>query len=637
MKEKIKVLILEDLPSDAELAEREVKAVLKNYTAVVTDTEQGFIKALENFKPDLIISDYMLPAFNGMKALQITRKKEQFIPFIILTGSMNEETAVECIKAGADDYVIKEHIKRLGLAILNALDKKKNRQERERADKALRESKKQLQTLIDNMPDFICFKDGDGRWLLANESGIRIFQLEGIDYLGKKDSELAELNKKLQGSFLTCKESDARAWKENCLIHAEETVPDADGSDRIYDVTKVPVSYSDGELKGLIVIGHDITERKQAEKIQDTLFNISNALNTTDNLHDLYSKIREFLGDVIDTTNFYVALYDKKTDLISLPFDVDEKDSYETFPAGKTLTAYVIKTGKPLFASKQLQDELAKQGKIEIIGTRSEIWLGVPLKVENKVIGVIVVQSYDDPHLYSEKDIDILTFISEEIALAINHKQAGDQIQRDLKEKTLLLQEIHHRVKNNLQVISGLLMLQENEITTKEDAIKGFAASQDRILAMAKAYELLLGSKYKSEVNVGKYIESLTEQLKYNYDIHHKVKINYSMDDFTVSIEVLDRLGLVFNEIITNSIKYAFEGRDSGNINIKLKEKKGSFVVKISDDGIGIPKDIDVENPESLGLSLVGMLTTQLGGTFTLNRKNGTSFTLEIPKKYPGV
>jgi len=377
----------------------------------------------------------------------------------------------------------------------------------------------------------------------------------------------------------------------------------------------------------------NITERKRSQAIQKTLYKISNALNTTDKMHDLYSKIREFLGNVIDTTNFYVALYDERTDMISLPFDVDEKDDYETFPAGKTLTKYVIQTGKSLFAPKQLQNELAEQGKIEIIGTRSEIWLGVPLKVENKIIGVIVVQSYDNPNLYSEKDIDILTFISEEIALVIQHIQADEQIRRELKEKEVLLREVHHRVKNNLQVISGLLQLQQNEITTKEDALKGFAASQDRILAMAKAYELLLGSEYMSEVSVGKYITSLTEQLKNNYDIQKKVTISYSFDDLTISIEILDRLGLILNEIITNAIKYAFEGRNSGKIHIELKDAEDHMEIKISDNGIGIPPKIKVHEPATLGLSIVDMLTQQLQGTLKIDRKNGTSFTLVIPKE----
>jgi len=402
---------------------------------------------------------------------------------------------------------------------------------------------------------------------------------------------------------------------------------------KTYITLKGVPMFENNKFKGAVLLINDITERKKAESIQKTLYNISDALNKVDNLHELFIKIREYTGNVIDTTNFYVALYDEKTDMILLPFDVDEKDNFVTFPAGKTLTALVIKTGKPLYANRQLQDKLLKQGKIEIIGTPSAIWLGVPLKVEKKVIGVIAVQSYDDPNLYSEKDIDILTFISEEIALAIKHKQADEQIRRDLKEKVLLLREIRHRVKNNLQVISGLLQLQKNEMTTKEDALKGFTASQDRILAMAKAYELLLESDYMSEVSVGKYITSLAEQLKYNYDNHNKVNITYSLDDLVVSIEILDRLGLILNEIITNAIKYAFEGRDSGNIHIDLKDAGEHMEIKISDNGIGIPQKIKVHESATLGLSIVDMLTQQLQGTMKLDRKNGTSFTLVIPKE----
>ncbi|MCK4701078.1 MAG: PAS domain-containing protein, partial [Bacteroidales bacterium] len=136
--------------------------------------------------------------------------------------------------------------------------------ERKQAEEALQESEKQLKTLIDTMPDFVCFKDGNGHWLMANEACIRIFRLENIDYRGKKDSELAKLNSHLRDSFLTCEESDAKVWKEGGFFHGEETIPDPDGSIRVYDVTKVPVSHPDGERKGLVILGYDITERKQA-------------------------------------------------------------------------------------------------------------------------------------------------------------------------------------------------------------------------------------------------------------------------------------------------------------------------------------------------------------------------------------
>jgi len=502
--------------------------------------------------------------------------------------------------------------------------------ERKRAEEALHKSETKYRLLAENTLDCVWKMDKDLKFTYINQSIYPMLGFTREEWVG---STLAEhcSEKELQ-RFKNIVKDELRKEDTYSAIF-ELNLFHKNGSNVPLEVLGKILFDENKQVIGFQGNARDITERKQAEKIQRALYDISNALNTTDNMSLLCQKVREFLGNVIDTKNFYIALYNEKTDVISLPFEVDEKDKYESFPAGKTLTKYVIQLEKPLFAPRKLQDELTEQGKIEVIGTPSEIWLGAPLKVENSVIGVIAVQSYEDPNLYTEKDIEILTFISEEIALAIKHKQAEEQMKRDLKEKELLLREIHHRVKNNLQVISGLLQLQENEITTKEDALKGFAASQDRILAMAKAYELLLGSEYMSEVKVGKYIESLAEQLKRNYDIQKKVKISYSLEELEISIEILDRLGLILNEIITNSIKYAFEGREIGNIHIELKETETNLVIKISDDGIGIPEDIDINNPDTLGLSLVEMLTVQLQGTLKLDRKNGTSFTLKIPKE----
>ena len=137
---------------------------------------------------------------------------------------------------------------------------------RKRAEEALRESEEQLQALINAMPGFICFKDGDGCWLKVNDAGIRIFQLEGIDYRSKKDSELAELSSRLKGAFLTCRESDAMAWNNGGLFHGEEIISQSDGTVRVYDVAKVPVFHPDGRRKGLVVLGNDISERKKSEE-----------------------------------------------------------------------------------------------------------------------------------------------------------------------------------------------------------------------------------------------------------------------------------------------------------------------------------------------------------------------------------
>jgi len=227
---------------------------------------------------------------------------------------------------------------------------------------------------------------------------------------------------------------------------------------------------------------------------------------------------------------------------------------------------------------------------------------------------------------------------TEELEKEIKTRKIAEvELKNLLKEKDILLREIHHRVNNNLQVISSLLQFQQDEIETKEDAIKGLTSSQDRILAMAKAYELILASKNISELSIGNYIKLLAEQLKRNYDIYDKIKIKYTLNELTTGIEILDRLGLILNELIINSIKHAFEGRSSGEIHIKLENNKDSIIIIISDNGIGLSEDIDINDPQTLGLSLVHMLLEQLEGTLSVNRENGTSFTVVLlvrPTKY---
>jgi putative two-component system response regulator len=151
MSETIKILIVEDVPTDAEICEREVRKALGSCRFQVVDGRQVYLKALSEFQPDLILSDYSMPGFDGMSALKLALEYAPDTPFIIVTGSVSEEVAAECMKAGAWDYIIKEHVRRLGPAVVNALDKKqtlatkrKAEDEREAAyqalDKALNDS-----------------------------------------------------------------------------------------------------------------------------------------------------------------------------------------------------------------------------------------------------------------------------------------------------------------------------------------------------------------------------------------------------------------------------------------------------------------------------------------------------------------
>lgn len=147
MSETVRVLIIEDLPTDAELCQREVKKALKDCQFRRVETRQDYLAALEEYKPDIIISDYKLPNFDGISALKLAQETCPEIPFVLLTGSMNEDTAVECMKAGAWDYVIKEHVKRLGAVVLNMLEEKRLRLDKRKADKALKISEERYRRI----------------------------------------------------------------------------------------------------------------------------------------------------------------------------------------------------------------------------------------------------------------------------------------------------------------------------------------------------------------------------------------------------------------------------------------------------------------------------------------------------------
>ena len=132
-----RILIVEDLPSDAGLAEREIKRAIPACAFLCVDTRRDFLKALAEFAPDVIVTDYRMPQFDGLTALKLSLEHSPLTPVIVLTSAINEDTAVECMKSGAADYVIKEHIKRLGQAVLHALEEKSIRFERKKAEREI--------------------------------------------------------------------------------------------------------------------------------------------------------------------------------------------------------------------------------------------------------------------------------------------------------------------------------------------------------------------------------------------------------------------------------------------------------------------------------------------------------------------
>jgi len=207
-------------------------------------------------------------------------------------------------------------------------------------------------------------------------------------------------------------------------------------------------------------------------------------------------------------------------------------------------------------------------------------------------------------------------------------KQAEEKIKASLKEKELLLQEIHHRVKNNLQVISSLLKLQSEYIEDKQ-AFQMFKDSQNRIKSMALIHEKLYKSKDLAEIDFKIYINDLAYELFRSYEIDpSKIALRMDVKDISLRIDVAIPCGLIINELISNSLKYAFPQGREGGIKIALRSiNKNKIELKVKDNGIGLPEDFDFRKTKSLGLHIVTILVEdQLDGKIELNRAGGTEF-----------
>lgn len=181
-------------------------------------------------------------------------------------------------------------------------------------------------------------------------------------------------------------------------------------------------------LEGFII---DVTSERQNQLLKEVIYEISKSSYETESLDNLLSIVHLQLGKIIDTTNFFVALYNKESDSITLPYHVDFKDKFASFPAGKTMTGYVIRTKKPVLANEKEIYRLIEEGVIDMVGTPSKVWLGVPLIVERNVIGAIVVQNYTDPNCYSESDLSLMTFVADQVAGLIMRKNTEDRLRNE--------------------------------------------------------------------------------------------------------------------------------------------------------------------------------------------------------------
>jgi PAS domain S-box-containing protein len=215
--------------------------------------------------------------------------------------------------------------------------------------------------------------------------------------------------------------------------HGEFRIITKSGEERWIDLNATATEF---DLKRVVLgTAFDITEHIRAEVLQDAVYRIAQAADRSKKLEDLFSKVHDIIAEVMNAENFYIALYDRECNLLSFPYYVDEVDlPPQPSEPGKGLTEYIMRTGRSLLVDATFHDALSQRGEVELVGAPSPIWLGVPLIVDNEVIGVMVVQHYSDPKVYGEREKRILEFVSSQVALVINRKRSEDAL-RDSEER----------------------------------------------------------------------------------------------------------------------------------------------------------------------------------------------------------
>jgi two-component system response regulator len=463
--EPIKILMLEDVDFDAVLTERELKRAKFNFILKRVEEELEFRTELKEFTPDLILADHSLPHFDGVSALQIVKIEYPDIPYIFVSGKIGEEFAVELLKDGATDYVLKTNLPKIGHAVQRALEEYKEKLERKLAENALRRSEEQFRAVAESAVDIIITTDINGSIVFFNNSLTKIF------------------------------------------------------------------GYTQGELNGKNLT-HLLPDRSKKYY-----------LNELQKFKE--SGQHEFMGKLVTITGL-------------------KKDGTE-FPFEMSLAAWI-----------------------------------------------------------SEEK----TYLTSIIRDLTERQKTEKQIKKSLHEKEVLINEIHHRVKNNMQIISSLLNLQTH-FASDIKTVNILKETQNRVKSMAIVHEKLYQSPDLTHINFYNYIVSLVTHLFDSYGItKSQIKKVIDVQYINLNIDTAVPCGLIICEIVSNSLKYAFKEGRIGKVTVSLKIKEEKFHLTISDDGIGFPEEIDFKKTDSLGLQLVNSLTNQIDGEIQLDKTNGTKFNI---------
>jgi len=626
MKDAIKILFIEDVNSDAELIWRQIEKEKIQFIKKLIETEEEYLDALASFIPDIIISDYSLPRFNGMQALIIKSEIAPSIPFILVTGSVNERVAVDCMKAGADDYIIKENLSRLGEAVKSALKKKEAARQKEIMEKMLKENEEKYRLMVDLSPDAIFIHSG-GRILFANPTTLRLFGAESFDSIKDlpvisfvhPDFKDIALNR-IKRIFETGKPTD---YVEEKFIKLNNEVFDV-------EVIGIPVIYMG--IPAVQTVVRDISRRKLAEE------------------------------KLIESEAYYRTLIDISPDgIITADFEGNitygSKNAYKIFeePMNVSFVGRSVLNWLDPEYHQPIMDrfmDIIKGNTKPSIGEykllkhdRSAFW------AELSSCPIIDAKGNTDGLLIVCRDISGRKKAEEELIRAKDKAEEGDRL------KTAFLNNISHEIRTPMNAITGFsALLAEPDITkeTQKSYIEIINQSSDYLLEVLNDIieisniEAGILRLKKNRINVNTLLIKLYKQFSpqaAEKGIELKLKTVLPDNEANIFTDNAKLIQIISN-LLSNALKFTLHGKIE--FGYSLANEDLEFFV--SDTGIGISEDqhqkifnrfYQVEHSDKsllyegtgLGLSISKKYIELLNGKIWLKSKPGfgTIFYFTIP------
>ncbi|WP_228014592.1 ATP-binding protein [Fortiea sp. LEGE XX443] len=620
------ILVVDD---NADMRDYLKRLLQQRYQVEAVEDGMAALIAIQQSLPNLVLTDVMMSGLHGFGLLRELRHDPQTreLPIILLSARAGEEARIEGLQAGADDYLTKPFSTRELLARIEAtLKMAEIRKQASLREQTLRLEAETIATrlsrILESMTDAFVALDKDWRIIYQNAEGERINKKPRDQVLGKTlwEEWPAAVGSALEYNYRYAIANQVPVHFEHCYY----SPPD-------YDVWLEVHAYPSPD--GLGIFYRDIGDRKRAEaelrksheqleiRVSERTAELSqinaHLQQSESTLRSFFNSSSMMMGiiELYENDILYISVNQATADFLGL-----------TVEAMQNL--FVSQMGVPQIAIQEWIRHYRKSQQIQ-----------APVKFE-------YLYNLDEPHRWLSVSVCPIavsstgnprfSYLSEDVSdarrQATQRKQAQEQIEASLREKEVLLKEIHHRVKNNLGIVSSLLQMQRRR-TQEPQAIAILRESQNRIASIALIHEKLYRSQDLANIDFSQYIPDLTIHLFDSYNVNSsQIKLNLQIQNVSLDIESAIPYGLIINELVSNALKYAFPEQRTGEILVKLFQDEQNLILIIRDNGVGLSPDFDTKKTKTLGITLVQGLVKQLRGTIEINSHQATEFKITLNK-----